>query len=667
MKKLLLPLCATILAGCNNKDFDAVNSADEQRYNLCELTLEITEAAISRVNITESGDSWIVSWDMSDMIGAWSTQPDINDQSCFTISEIYDDQSATFSGLIPSECQQIRFLHPYDATLSKGDDNTIELNLDEQCVGQDFSHLSAKSYMVSQLFEVDPEQETLLGEAISISHLDATIELKMKFEDEQSHSESDFTITKVVLGDENFPLPLKAKLNIEDATLATQESGALTLEAENIEAVDEIYYIRFNTFPFTAGTNTSLPIEVSLLDKEGNAYSCEAVVAAGGDIERATKNTFYARLSNPVKVDNVWSVLSTDLSAEYEDNNGTNILNGVAFSLNQVRLSNNSIQFQADQGCIYNISPLPSISKIVITQGVTSDGVAQSCNTLTICTGNEQNPLATLTAQIETVIIDGVELRTYSYYPDTESSYFTISNSSSAAYCSSIEVYYSGELTPFIFAESSSMTFNAEGETISTQITTLNNLNDEQVSLWSSNDQFSASLSGNTLCVTAQENCEDQAQEGTISISIEGGNSFEITLSQPCMESVTGAGCSIDWTALYDSTTTLGDGFSLTYGDYKITFTDGSTSTKWQSVSSGSTLRLYGGGTMTIENTNGESISSIEIKCSASDYANFSSANCGVLSTNSNIVTWSGIAESVTLWASDKCYMQYVYINGGGE
>ncbi len=306
MKKYLFFLAAIAAVSCSDSDdLDSTTQNDDGQgggtdpQEVTSLSFVASTSPLTRVDVTEDGDDWAVAWNEDDALGGWALDSSVTEQVEYTIvDDSVDGDDATFTGSIPTGATSMRFVHPYDSSLSKSD-NKITLSLASQSVGSDFSHLSSTTYMISQSIDdlTVEDQGTL-----SMSHIGAAVELQISFES-SSFDEADYTISSVVLGGDDLALPLTGELDLTDGTFAAATSGKMTIEADNIEAVSGVYYIRFNTFPIASASGSTLDVEVTLSDGNGTSYTSTAAITAGDDFVASTKNTIVAAISDPVEIE----------------------------------------------------------------------------------------------------------------------------------------------------------------------------------------------------------------------------------------------------------------------------------------------------------------------------------------------------------------------------
>ncbi|MFR9548799.1 MAG: DUF5121 domain-containing protein [Rikenellaceae bacterium] len=294
MKRFLLYISALAVAMSCSEDIDVANVTSNDNATQ-QLTVNVAvESPETRVDVSEDGTSWVVAWNAEDILGGWATDSATSEATQFSIdASSMSGDNASFTGEIPTGVTTMRMLHPYSASQSMDSSNNISLSLAEQSVSADFSHLGANTYMLSDEFTVDAAENS--ASEIKMKHVGAAIELMIKFADATSIDEADYTISKVEFGQW---LPVAGELNIEDATFSATAWDVVTISADNLEAVDGIYTVRFNTFPFSLSGGSTLPVTVTLTDSDSNEYIATASVDVSEDteIERATKNTIYALL-----------------------------------------------------------------------------------------------------------------------------------------------------------------------------------------------------------------------------------------------------------------------------------------------------------------------------------------------------------------------------------
>ncbi|MFI3316073.1 MAG: leucine-rich repeat domain-containing protein [Rikenellaceae bacterium] len=299
MKKLFILMTAgLVVASCNNDIDTYLDAADVGN----KVTVKVSTASQTRVDVNEDGDSWSVTWSASDALGCWSLDEADSSSSRFDITaNDAGGSSASFSGSLPSQATMMRFVHPYSSSFAKDANNEISLSLASQSVGGDFSHLGATTYMISNAFEVDASSGAVTSDtAINMSHIGAAIEFKLKFSVATALEEADYTITQVVVGDDDVVLPLEGSVNVVSGEFTATKSEKLVIAASNVADVDGIYTIRCSTFPFTLAAGTTLPVEVTFEDEDGAEHIAYASVSVSKETEfaRATKNTVYALLGD---------------------------------------------------------------------------------------------------------------------------------------------------------------------------------------------------------------------------------------------------------------------------------------------------------------------------------------------------------------------------------
>ena len=152
------------------------------------------------------------------------------------------------------------------------------------------------------------------------------------------------------------------------------------------------------------------------------------------------------------------------------------------------------------------------------------------------------------------------------------------------------------------------------------------------------------SVSGNTVTYTVAENTSEEPREGTITLSYEGAESVDVTITQAAAEQSGGSEGVETVVEIVAANLGLADASTLTnIENGLLVFAKGSnTSNAPKYYNNGTNLRMYAGNTLTISAPSGSTLTSIEFTFSGSNYDNLSAS----LGSYSNC-KWSGNAESV--------------------
>lgn len=274
MKKLLISLSVlAVAASCNTNDEGSVMPTEGAK-----MTLNVSTALSTKVDVAEYGSSWSVKWSDGDDLAAWSD----SGFEKFTMSTFGEEESK-FEGTAPADAT-MRLVYPYTESLT--------LSLDNQTVATGFDHLGATTYMVSETIDTSDT-----AQSVQMTHIGAAIELRMKFSD--STVADGYTLSALTIGTTGgVSLPLTGSLDIDSGEFTTSTTGAMSLTA-NLAAESGIYYARFSTFPFDIEADEELNI-IATFSNGDDEFSAQGSVVNSTDstvsIARATKNTLYAVL-----------------------------------------------------------------------------------------------------------------------------------------------------------------------------------------------------------------------------------------------------------------------------------------------------------------------------------------------------------------------------------
>ncbi len=676
MKKLLLFLATVAVVTSCEKDILADVAVDNDVTEAQQITINAsTEGAATRVNISDdSAEGYTVEWKEDDMLGGWAWDGPYNNSTFneFTIADGgYGATNSTFTGSISYTTDEsvIRFVHPYtttalnvyeekEVTSSSGYvyNNKYYYGFDINLSAQEAGALNDNTYMVSNKISA-----TEIGNAsLSMSHLGAMMELNFK-------ALEGYTLYKVVVKD--IPTIASVDLREDDDVVVATTDGDMTISVgSNVLPIDGIYTVAFNIIPFTVASGDVLEVE-SYYTKDGAYYSATTTITASNDVTfaRATRNSVNVSVSEsdlvgeaaPVELTSTTITGDDFLSGSYTSNDGDGVYQGIAMNVTNCYLQSSSIQMAKSSqsggaGTFYNTVALNGLAEIV---------AVVATNSIVVYAGSEENPSTVVTGA------NGV------YTIPDGCSYFKITATSSYAQVTSVTFkYVSMEgASPSISTDTTSITFEPEAGTFDVELAKANCVGTEEITASSDNSQFTTSVSGKIVTVTAAANNTDASISGTISISIDGGNTIEIPVAQKTVSVLYAPTTTVDATYFAGDDDTVTNVFGKTgsvatvvaIDDTNITFTcagKASTASAYYYNSSVGNLRIYNKEEMTIATTDGSLITSIEITY-VSGYAYISEADCGDFSTSGTLSTWSGSSEAVTFTANGTNRITSIKIN----
>ncbi len=681
MKKLLLFLATVAVATSCEKDILA-DVATPDSSDAKQITISAsTEGAATRVNVSDDGAAgYNVEWKADDKLGGWAWDGPYSNSTFnkFTIAEGgYGATNSTFTGSIShtTDASIIRFVHPYtttalnvyeekEVTSSSGYvyTNKYYYGFDINLANQEAGALNDNTYMVSNKISGSSAD----GASLSMTHLGAMMELNFK-------ALNDLTLYKVVVKD--IPTIASVDLRADDDVVAQTTAGDMTITVgSNVLPIDGIYTVAFNILPFTVASGTALEVVSYYKKSDDTYYSATTQITASNDVTfaRATRNSVNVLVTESDLVGEAAPVELTETTitgsdfyvkgtngSGYTSNNGEWDYQGITLQVTDCYNNNSGIQMKSGSGIFYNTLALNGLAEIELA---INSSVAPTLPV--IYAGSEQNP---------TTEIDGVN-GVYTI-PDG-CSYFKVAAFNGAyVVLSSITFKYvsiEGAL-PSISTDTTSITFEPEADTFDVELAKANCVGTEEITASSDNSQFTTSVSGTTVTVAAVANNTDAPISGTISISIDGGNTIEIPVSQKTASVSYAPTTTVDATyfAGADDTQTniFGKNESVTtvaIDTTNITFAFAGTATNpaaYYYTSEVGNLRIYNGEDMTIATTDGSLITSIEITYTGTSYAKIISADCGEFSTSGTLSTWSGSSDAVKFTANGTNRIASIKIN----
>ncbi len=316
MKKALLFLSVAFAAiSCNNNDLSSATPESGESTKTISVAVSLDSEADTRVNLTDDGNKgYTVTWNESDALGFWGTSASSYYQSKFTIAE-YDELSSTFTGSLPWNTTEARFIHPYNSSFVQSN-GVVSMSLASQDVAAGLDHLNANTYMISEAIDVDYIDEYTSGTkgSLNMTHIGAAIDLNLT---SSGYNFYELTLIEVVISE----LPTAVEIDMtNDAAMTVTETGAITLTADNITTDSDTYTVSFNTFPFTLSEGSAISIEIIVYNPtSGYYYKGTRQLSASSDVEfaRATRNTINAAINDFIPIDapaQTFTVYPEDLS-----------------------------------------------------------------------------------------------------------------------------------------------------------------------------------------------------------------------------------------------------------------------------------------------------------------------------------------------------------------
>lgn len=239
----------------------------------------------SMTDSTQSVDDLNFSWNDSDILAAWDTWTINSEASAFSISSFSEDKSI-FEGDILSDVSTLRLFYPYDESLVPAS-SKIELSLETQSAIEDLSHLNSTTYMLSDVIRTASDDENT---EVVMNHVGAIINCVISFDTSAGVDASNYIITSLTMGtdgesevEDAVYVPLTGELNLASGSFETATSGLMTINTE-ISAIDDKFYIPFNSFPFTIAAGEQLTLIATFFNTT-DLTSNEVEATIGSDTE----------------------------------------------------------------------------------------------------------------------------------------------------------------------------------------------------------------------------------------------------------------------------------------------------------------------------------------------------------------------------------------------
>ncbi len=239
---------------------------------------------------------------------------------------------------------------------------------------------------------------------------------------------------------------------------------------------------------------------------------------------------------------------------------------------------------------------------------------SDNVGSVAVYVGDEQNPSTTTVVGTDGLFV----------IPDGYTFFKIEATSTGTVLTDEVIVSYSGPLDPFIVVDKDTFSLDRTGERVTTELTLYHYLG-ETITVKSSNTQFTATLEGTTLSVTAPANNTEGIQYGIITVSVEGGNSIEINVSQTSntvqevlLATFTAADIRTNENLGNSANTNL-TGLTYTLDGVTLGFEKGTASNAKGAHISYSPLRTYGGAQLRL--TSDETVTRVKITSSGSYYA----------------------------------------------
>lgn len=302
-KRLLLYISIAAAVGCTEQDNLTPDVYPSPEENILTIDVSTTTQSNtdSRVALGDSDDGGLsVTWaDESETLGAWSSP-----SASFTLFSMVegslsnDKESASFTGVSPSN--SMRLIHPYDAdaTISAEGAYTVDMSTQSIDIESDngLGSMGGNTYMISEIFEPSSTVSP------TMRHLGGALKIGLRFDGISTSKQ--YKITKLYFGaNDGIDIPTKATIDMskdvdnDDFTIST-ESGYLTIDVSGSPAVSsyntsgETYYVNINTLPFTIEPQDTMMLGVELTAEDNSTTSSVFSITYSGtsdyDIPRAS-------------------------------------------------------------------------------------------------------------------------------------------------------------------------------------------------------------------------------------------------------------------------------------------------------------------------------------------------------------------------------------------
>ncbi len=523
MKKLFLLLSATLVAFSCSKELTSETTTPDDAANAtipAKVTVAMSDSS-SRVALADNGENgYSVTWAEGDNLGAWCWgENSYYNFYKFNMTEGgYDPQVSNFSGSLSAttgDAGIVRYVHPYIGEGLSGYEerpvgestkkfyHSFDMKVAQQTVSAGMADLI--TYMVSD--EI-PYLDALENNTIpTMRHLGAVVDLKLKCEEASA-----MTLSMVTISGFSSSATIDLREEVTGNYISSTTKGDITLNiSDDVVAEGGIYTLPFSIIPCTLSSGESITITATFIDSEGTQHIGTKTITAAEEVvfARATRNTINASISDPLTSINgggsvvIMPIMLGQTDAAIIPNTYTigevtmsRAGNGTAAKVygnqTEARFYNgNTLTFESTTYDIKRIELTISEGKTNITAGGYSDGVwAGNSDSVTFSFSG-----TTKITDIKVIYGDGTD---------------AIASISAGDY---------------------SLNFTAEGETLTTTISSYN-YTDQVISATSDNDRFTPEYDNGTLSITAAANSSSDIIEGTISVSVEGGNTIEIAVAQ---------------------------------------------------------------------------------------------------------------------------------------
>ncbi len=209
----------------------------------------------TRASMTPSGDdfmntTWVSQWQSHDQLGAWSTG--VSQLSDFNINAGYDNEtkSASFTGQIPQDATQVRFIYPYDAAATITS-NTYTVDISTQVCdgGAVFHHYAKNKPMVSELMDVSDGNIA----DVTLHNLCAGMEYRIKLD--PAITQTDVRLLRVELTGANIKSTATLALTDGELTYSDAANQTIAMNIENSPQLDDYkgekyFSVVGSVFPF---------------------------------------------------------------------------------------------------------------------------------------------------------------------------------------------------------------------------------------------------------------------------------------------------------------------------------------------------------------------------------------------------------------------------------
>lgn len=290
--KLFNPILAGLLlvasVGCSDKLEETTSNNSNQTpstYSIC--VGAISESADTKMSVTVQENIWTTEWESDDSVLAWHSDGAESYQlNKFTVSEITNGR-ATIDGDAYSGYDNIRFIYPYNESLSV-EDGKIAIDISSQSIDlTDAYNAYGESvmYMFGDLFSPNNEEE----QNVTMRHLLTSMVLNFT----PSELSSSPTLVSVTIDGVPSAGVLSYDYDHENTSGfgITDYEKMITIEIANGSiSNNELVSIPFATLPFA--TSDGHEVSFTLNFEDGSFYSASATYSGESNYTRAAYNNF---------------------------------------------------------------------------------------------------------------------------------------------------------------------------------------------------------------------------------------------------------------------------------------------------------------------------------------------------------------------------------------